>query len=72
MSYLNGLVVFPTFFSLSLNFAIRTSLSEPQSAPDLVFADYISPSLKNPKVKFTMLLSTSSLENNSSSFHFSL
>ena len=34
---LNGLVVFPTFFSLSLNFAIRSSLSEPQYAPGLVF-----------------------------------
>ena len=32
----NGLVVFPTFFSLSLNFAIMSSWSEPQSAPDLV------------------------------------
>ena len=31
--YLNGLVVSPTFFNLSLNFAIRNSWSEPQSAP---------------------------------------
>ena len=38
MSYLNGLVVFPTFFSLSLNLAIRSSLFEAQSAPSLVFA----------------------------------
>ena len=29
-SYLNGLVVFPTFFNLGLNFAIRSSWSEPQ------------------------------------------
>ena len=29
-SYLNGLVVFPTFFNLSLNLAIRSSWSEPQ------------------------------------------
>ena len=36
-----GLVVFPTFFSLSLNLAIRSSSSEPQSVPGLVFADYI-------------------------------
>ena len=28
-SYLNGLVVFPTFFSFSLNLAIRSSWSEP-------------------------------------------
>ena len=28
-SYLNGLVVFPTFFSLSLNLAIRITWSEP-------------------------------------------
>ena len=28
-SYLNGLVVFPTFFNLSLNLAIRSSWSEP-------------------------------------------
>ena len=39
-SNLNGLVVFPTFFCLSLNFAIRNSCSEPQSAPSLVFTDY--------------------------------
>ena len=40
-SYLNGLVVFPTFLNLSLNLAIRSSWSEPQSAPGLVFADCI-------------------------------
>ena len=38
---LNGLVVFPTFFNLSLNLAIRCSWSEPKSAPGLVFADCI-------------------------------
>ena len=38
---MNGLVVFPTFFNLSLNLAIRSSLSEPQSAPGLDFADCI-------------------------------
>ena len=37
MLYPNGLVVFPTFINLSLNFAIRSSWSEPQSAPGLVF-----------------------------------
>ena len=31
----------PTFFNFSLNLAIRNSWSEPQSAPGLVFADYI-------------------------------
>ena len=36
---MNGLVVFHTFFNLSLNLAIRSSWSEPQSAPGLVFAD---------------------------------
>ena len=40
-SYLNGLVVFPTFFNLSLNLAIRSSWSEPQAAPGLDFADSI-------------------------------
>ena len=40
-SYLNGLVVFPTFFNFSLNLAIRSSWSEPQPAPGLVFADCI-------------------------------
>ena len=40
-SYLNGLVVFPTFFNLSLNLAIRSSWSEAQWAPGLVFADCI-------------------------------
>ena len=40
-SYLNGLAVFPTFFNFSLNFPIRGSSSEPQSAPSLVFADCI-------------------------------
>ena len=34
-------MVFPTFFSLSLNLAIRSSRSEPQSVPGLVFADCI-------------------------------
>ena len=40
-SYLNGLVVFSTFFNLSLNLAIRSSWSEPQSVHGLVFADCI-------------------------------
>ena len=40
VGYVFGLVVFPIFFNLSLNFSIR-SLSEPQSAPGLVFADCI-------------------------------
>ena len=30
-SYLNGLVVFPTFFNLTLNLAIRSSWSEPRN-----------------------------------------
>ena len=34
-------MVFPTFFNLSLNLSIRSSWSEPQSAPGLVFADCI-------------------------------
>ena len=34
-------MVFPTFFNWSLNLAIRSSWSEPQSAPGLVFADCI-------------------------------
>ena len=34
-------MVFPTFFNLSLNLAIRSSSSEPQSAPGLVFDDSI-------------------------------
>ena len=37
-SYLNCLVVFPTFFNLSLNFSVRCSWFEPQSALSLVFA----------------------------------
>ena len=40
-SYLHGLVIFPTFFNLLLNFAIRISWSKPRSAPSLVFADCI-------------------------------
>ena len=40
-SYLNDLVVFPTFFNLCLKLPIRSSWSEPQSAPSLVFADCI-------------------------------
>ena len=31
----DGLVVFPTFFNLSMNLALRSSWSEPQSAPGL-------------------------------------
>ena len=38
-SYLNDLVVFPVFFSLSLMSFAMSSWSEPQSAPSLVFAD---------------------------------
>ena len=34
----HGLVVFPTFFNFSLNLAIRSSWSEPQSVPGLIFA----------------------------------
>ena len=41
LGYLNCLVVFPTFFNLSLNLAIRSSWCESQSAPILVFADCI-------------------------------
>ena len=40
-SYLNGLLVFSTFFNFSLDLAIRSSWSEPQSAPSPVFADCI-------------------------------
>ena len=40
-AYLNDLVVFPTFFNLSLNLAIRSSWSQPQSAPSLVLADCV-------------------------------
>ena len=36
-SYLAGLMIFCTFFCLSLNFAMRPWWSEPQSAPGLVF-----------------------------------
>ena len=38
---MNVLVVFLTFFNLNLNFAIRSSWSEPQSAPGLLFIDCI-------------------------------
>ena len=34
-------MVFLTFFNLTLNLTIRSSQSEPQSAPGLVFADCI-------------------------------
>ena len=37
----SGLVVFSTFFNLSLNLAIRSSWFEPQSDPGLVFVDCI-------------------------------
>ena len=43
---LNGQVIFPAFFNLSLSLSIRSSRFEPQSAPGLVFADCIElPSL---------------------------
>ena len=38
---MNGLVVFLTFFNSSLNLSIRSSLPEPQSAPGLIFVDFI-------------------------------
>ena len=34
---LNGLVVFPTLFNLNLNLAMRSSWSEPGSAPSLLY-----------------------------------
>ena len=40
-SDLNGLVVLPTFFHLSLNLAIRSSWSESESTRSLIFPDYI-------------------------------
>ena len=40
-TWMNGLVVFPTFFNLSLNFSVRSSWSEPQSAPGFVFTHCI-------------------------------
>ena len=40
-SYLASLVFFPDLFSLSLNSAIRSWWSGPQSGPGLVFAEYI-------------------------------
>ena len=39
-SYMNDLVVFPTFLNLSLNYTKRSSWSEPQSAPGFVLADF--------------------------------
>ena len=50
--HLNGLVVFPTFFNLSLKLAIRSAWSEQQSAPSLVFTDCIvtSPSLASKDI----------------------
>ena len=33
-------MIFPTFFNLSLNFAVKSSWSEPQSAPSLVLGLY--------------------------------
>ena len=50
-SYLDGLVVFPAFFSLSLNFAIRSWWSEPQSAPGLVFAEWIELHFQLQRIK---------------------
>ena len=50
-SYLDGLVVFPAFFSLSLNFAIRSWRSEPQSAPGLVFAEWIGLHFRLQRIK---------------------
>ena len=41
LNELNGLVVFPTVFNLSLNLTISSSWSVPQSAPSLGFANCI-------------------------------
>ena len=41
-------MVFPTFFNLSLNLAIRSSWSEPQSAPSLVLEKAEEPEFKLP------------------------
>ena len=47
-------MVFPTFFNLSLNLAIRSSLSEPQSAPGLVFADCIESILREISPEYSL------------------
>jgi len=58
-SYLKGLVVFPTFFNFTLNLAIRSSWSGPQSAPSLVFADCrVSPSLPEKDIINLILMLT--------------
>ena len=52
-------MVFPTFFNLSLNLAIRSSWSEPQSAPGLVFANYrVSPYLAAKNIINLILILT--------------
>ena len=45
-------MVFPTLFNLSLNLAIRSSRSEPQSAPGLVFMD--GAMLSKPLIQFSV------------------
>ena len=48
---------FPHFFNLSLNLVIRSSWSEPQSTPSLVFADYrASPSCVHFLRKMSLLV----------------
>ena len=48
-------MVFPTFFNLSLNLTIRSSWSEPQSVPGLVFARINCIYLINLVIKFNNL-----------------
>jgi len=58
-SYLNGLVVFPTFFNSSLNLAIRSSWSEPQEAPSLACWLYrASPSFAAMNISNLILILT--------------
>ena len=58
-AYLYGLVIFPVFFSLSLNFAM-SSWSEPQSLPRLVFCWLYraSPSLAEKNIIYVISVLT--------------
>ena len=52
-SYLNGLVVFPTFFNLSLNLAIRSWWCEPHPAPASLVAQRLKclPAMQETRVR---------------------
>ena len=58
-------MVFPTFFNLSVNFATKSSKSEPQTVSGLVFADCIKTNKKDQQQEKNTLVIDSDMKSES-------